>query len=141
MGSTSKPLGGIAALMLDVASPLGAAPTLPEGGVTIPLLEDRSTYSEVAEWIEGFKSVTHSLKAVTSIDYNLPEGLTEALKQGFVALIELNSSDQITVGWSTSATSHRALRLVSCTTQSEEKPSSRGYKEWLFESIDAQTNI
>ncbi len=141
MGSVSKPLGGVAALTLDLASTSGAAPTLPTGGVVIPLLEDRSTYTEVSQWVDGFASVTHSLKVVTSLDYDLPEELLGSLHQGFVALVELNSSDQIIVGWSSSATSHRALRLVSCTMQSGEKPSSRGYKEWLFESTDSQKNI
>ncbi len=141
MSYSSKPLGGIAALKLDVASPEGAAPDLGEGGVVIPLLEDRSTYTELVEWIGDFRSVSHSLKAVTAIDFELPDQLSEALHQGFVAQISLNSSDEIIVGWSATATSHRALRLVSCTTQSTEKPSTRGYKEWLFESTDGQVNI
>ncbi len=142
MGSTTRPLGGISALTLGVASSRGAAPTLPEGGVSIPLLEDRSTYSENAVWVANqYAGVTHSLKVVTAIDFDLPEELASALNQGFVALIALHSQSEICVGWSSEAAADRALRLVSCSSVSGEKPSSRGYKEWIFESKDGQRYI
>ncbi len=137
MESCSRPLGGISALRLGVASAQGAAPSLKEEGYPIPLLEDRSTYSEVVEWIASAKAVTHTLKFVTPIDYELPTELLGALSQGFVALIALQSRNEIVVGWSPEALSDRALRLVSCTTVSGERPSERGYKEWLMESIDS----
>ncbi|MFR9503442.1 MAG: hypothetical protein SNH73_03190 [Rikenellaceae bacterium] len=141
MESLSRPLGGIASLTLGVASPVGAAPTLPEGGSQIPLLEDRSTYTEAAAWIGSSKSVKHTLTAITSLEYELPAEIEEALVCGFVALIGFNSRSEICVGWSAAAASDRALRLVSCSTYSEEKPSSRGYKEWVFESTDSVSNI
>ncbi len=136
MGSEGKPLGGITTLTLGVASSSGAAPTLPEGGVEIPLLEDRSHYSEEVKWCGGVPTVEHSLRLFTSAHYQLPEELEEGLTRGFVAHIALRSGRSIVVGWSSEALSDRALRLVSCETRSGAKPSSRGLKEWLLESID-----
>ncbi|MFI3263996.1 MAG: hypothetical protein SNG38_00265 [Rikenellaceae bacterium] len=143
MESTIRPLGGIAALTLGVASLSGVAPTLSEddNGVQIPLLEDRSTYSETVTYIGHCPSVKHSLQIITPLEYTLPEELQEGLDRGFVALVSLNSKGEISVGWSEEAASDRALRLVSCSTLSGEKPASRGYKEWLFESTDGVQNI
>ncbi len=141
MGSTTKPLGGIAALTLGVASLSGAAPTLPDDGVAVPLLEDRSTYEENVEWVGDFKSVTHTLKIITPIEYSLPEELLPGLERGFVAFVVFHSSNTINVGWSNNAAADRALRLISCSTQSGDKPSSRGYKEWSFVSVDGVSAI
>ncbi len=132
----SKPLGGIASLKLGVASSTGAAPTLEESGTNIPLLEDRSTYTEKVEWVGATQCVEHTLTLYTSFQYTLPEELLGALSQGFVALIEFNSGDTTTVGWSTEALADRALQLMSCTIVGGEKPLSRGYKEWVFSSTD-----
>ncbi|MFI3280606.1 MAG: hypothetical protein R3Y44_01400 [Rikenellaceae bacterium] len=136
MESKSRPLGGVAALTLGVASSSGAAPTLPDDGVAVPLLEDRSTYCETTTWVGRERSVIHSLRLITALEYSLPESLEEGLDRGFVALIVLNSLGEVCVGWSQQAASDRPLRLVSCSTVSGEKPASRGYKEWLFESVD-----
>ncbi len=138
MESRCRPLGGIATLTLGVAPQSGAAPTLPECGVEVSLLEDRSTYSESSTFIGDYCFVKHTLKVITPIDYALPKELMGGLNLGFIAQLKMNSKAQVNIGWSAVAASDRALRLKSCTTQSGEKPASRGYKEWVFESIDSQ---
>lgn len=137
MESTYRPLGGIAALTLGVASQSEAALTLPQTGVEITLLEDRSTYTESIEWVGSSKSVKHTLRVVTWAEYELPDTLVAALTHGFVALVTLNSGATHCVGWSEYAAGDRPLRLVSCSVGSGEKPASRGCKEWLFESVDS----
>ncbi len=141
MESKSRPLGGIAALTLGVASSTGAAPSLPDDGVSIPLLEDRSTYTESVTWVGAQRSVKHSLSVITAATYSLPEEVEAGFEAGFVALVAMNSLDQVVVGWSAEAASDRPLRLVSCTMSSCEKPASRSYKQWLFESVDGAVNI
>ncbi len=141
MGSSFKPLGGIAKITLGVASSVGAAPTLPEGGVELALLEDRSTYTETATWCGTHKSVSHCIEAYTAADKELPDELTDALTEGFVAQITLNSGAEFMVGWSAAAGSDRPLRLVSCTSCSCDAPATRGYKRWLWESIDGSSNM
>ncbi len=141
MNSRSRPLGGIASLVLGVAPTDGAAPALSESGTQIPLLEDRSTYTQIATYTQQHASVKHSLKLYTSLDFVLPEELAGGLTDGFVADLELNSLHQISLGWSEEAGSDRPLRLVSCSTSSGEKASERGYKEWVFESTDGTTKI
>ncbi len=109
----------------------GAVPTLEEEFVDWRLLEDRSTYSEYEEWVEGSSTVKRSLTIFTPIDYALPEQLLSGVECGFVAQILLNSRCEIEVG-----EQQGLLSLVSCSTVSGEKPSERGYREWLFESVE-----
>ncbi len=141
MESTIRPLGGIAALTLGVASLREVALTLSDHGVSIPLLEDRSSYSESREFVGATQEVKHTLKIVTALEYELPEELRDGLREGFTAHLRFNSRREICVGWSQEASSDRALRLVSCSSESGEKPSSRGYKEWRFESTDGAQKI
>ncbi len=101
MESTSRPLSGIAALWLGVASLSEAASTLKESGTAIPLLDEKSSYSEAVEYLSnGCKSVTHTLQVITAVDFELPNELFAALFEGFVALILLRSFHQVEVGWS-----------------------------------------
>ncbi len=141
MSSESRPLGGISAVVLSVASLSEAALIDSAAGESFSILEDRSSYSETVEWVDDFATVKHSLRLISSDDYSLPEGLKEGLSGGFLALISLNSKRSISVGWSSEARGDRPLRLVSCTTHSCEKASLRGYKEWLFESTDSTTYL
>ncbi len=141
MESTIRPLGGIAALALGVASLSEVTSTLREDGIIIPLLSDRSTYSESTEFVGAAKSVKHTLAIVTALEYTLPQEIEEGLEKGFIAHVDFNSRKRICVGWSQEAYNSRALRLVSCSAQSGEKASSRGYKEWRFESTDGAQRI
>ncbi len=128
-------------MCLGAASLTGVVPTLPEQGYMVPLLEDRSTYCELTTYVGSSPQVQHSLRLFTSIEYQLPDELFAALQRGFVALVSFRSGGQIEVGYSSSAGGDRALRLVSCSGVSGEKPSVRGYKEWLFESVDSSQQI
>ncbi len=141
MSSQSKPLGGIAALTLGAVNLDGTAPTLPEGGTVIPLLEDRSTYTETVQFYGVIKSVQHTLTFYTAAEFELPAALLSHIESGFVSLIEFNSGEQITVGYSQAAAYDRALRLVSCSMSSGEKPGSRGYKTFVMASVDGESKI
>ncbi|MFI3331892.1 MAG: hypothetical protein SNI51_00205 [Rikenellaceae bacterium] len=132
---------GVSALLLAVASSEGEAPNFDDEALSIPLLMDLSTYTEKAEFVGAQQSVEHSLLLYTAVDYSLPEALLGGLSRGFVARVEFNSSQVVSVGWSAEAAADRALRLVSCSVGCSTKSESIYYKEWLFESTDGVSNI
>lgn len=134
-------INALSSLMLCVAAADGSAPQFDEQGVQITLFENLSSYSEEVEYIGTYRSVTHTLKVATPIDYTLPEELSAGLTQGFMALIGFNQTHSISVGWSLEATSHRALRLVSGSIVSSTKSELIYYKEWVLKSVDGVSNI
>ncbi len=141
MGSISESIDTIVALTLGVASSVEAAPTLPEGGCTVPLLQGYSSYSETTSYVGRLKSVVHSLKVVTPKEYELPDELLDGLDEGFVALVFFSFLGDVTLGWSQEAGYDRALRLVSCSVKSGSDAAAKGCKEWLFESTDGVSHI
>ena len=113
-----KPVGGVAHAELFAVHSLGGVEDIVSGqGVAVPLMDDGSHYDEQIEASGLPVSVEHTLTLCS--DRNLAqqwfdgEFLRQVAADGVVALVELATGEQLTVGWCRRMAFEQALRLNS----------------------------
>lgn len=132
-----KPAGGIEAVALTPAGNLLRAVTAPDGRlevtlrdesllVEMPLLEERSTYTERIDTQAGPLRVRHTLTLAVSREeaqriFN-PAFRRTATTEGFAAMVTAASGERLLAGWSEHFGTEQSLRLDALQNESGAKP-------------------
>ncbi len=114
-----------------------------EQSITLMLHHEGSLYSEVRSSTNGMYGVQHQLTLVGYHGDEIGDEATmqQALREGVVADVKLNSGAVIRVGWSSKYGVAAPLRLVSSEIITGEKRVDYPLKRWIWESIDMSSLI
>ncbi len=129
----SKPIGGVKRVILKVASQSSEATDSSQySEVEITLVEDRSTYTQQAEWMGSVPIVTHRVSLVTPLDCDISsmDSLSDALYLGFSATLYMSCGSTIEL-FDDGAT---ALLLKESKIDYGAAPLDMPTREWVFEA-------
>ncbi len=152
MTPLNKPVGGVAGVSLYRKSDVeavraadglctgidlctGAAP------LTVPLAEDRSSYTEESVGEEGLPATRHTLTVVchryAGREMFAGPLLEELATDGAVACVELSNGERLVVGWTERLGFEQPLRLVKFRFLTGAKPVDVPLLELRLECVDA----
>lgn len=132
-----KPAGGIEAVALTPAGNLLRAAAAADGELEValrdeglliemPLLEERSTYTERTDTQAGPPRVRHTLTLALSREEAQrlfdPAFRRTATTEGFIAIVTAASGERLLAGWSARMGSEQPLRLDALQNESGAKP-------------------
>ena len=127
-----KPVGGVARAVLYRPEACNAAfvdgvctASFDGGGVEVALIDECSSFEEVAACDSGRISVVHTLSLVASRNdadlWLAPQFVADAVRRGVVADLTLNDGRRLIAGFSADFADEQPLRLLSLRSASGER--------------------